>query len=201
MGEKGILVGSPIREELYLGDKEGIRKKLSFDFKPVLLVMGGSIGSVIINKCLRESLDKVLETFNVIHLCGKGNIDENMKKLDGYKQFEYVSDEMKDILAISDLIISRSGANSIFEFLALRKPNILIPLGKGSRGDQVLNALSFKESGYSFVIAENNLDRETLIASINDVYENRDEYIFQMEKSEIIKSNEKIIKFILDKIK
>lgn len=201
VGEKGILVGSPIREELYSGDKEFIRKKLSFDYKPILLVMGGSIGSVIINKCLRESLDTILETFNVIHLCGKGNIDKNMKKLDGYKQFEYVSDEMKDILALSDLIISRSGANSIFEFLALRKPNILIPLGKGSRGDQILNALSFKESGYSFVIAEDNLNRETLIESISDVYKNRSEYISQMEKSEVLESNAKIIKLILDKTK
>lgn len=201
VGDKGILVGSPIREELYHGDKVKLREKLDFDNKPVLLVMGGSIGSVIINKHLRENLKTILKDFNVIHLCGKNNIKESLKYTLGYIQFEYVSDEMKDILALADLIISRSGANSIFEFLALKKPNILIPLSKGSRGDQVLNAISFKEKGYSFVIEEEKINSKVLLESINYVYKNKEDYIRSMEKSELLKSNENIVKLIVEKSK
>ena len=77
-----------------------------------------------------------LETFNVIHLCGKDNLDESLKDKKGYVQYEYVKKELASMLALCDIIISRAGANAICELLALRKPNILIPLSKAaSRGD------------------------------------------------------------------
>lgn len=124
--------------------------------------MGGSSGSVIINNAIRDNIDRLLETFNVIHLCGKDNLDESLKDKKGYVQYEYVKKELASMLALCDIIISRAGANAICELLALRKPNILIPLSKAaSRGDQILNAQSFEKSGYSYVIQEEELNTDS----------------------------------------
>ena len=126
----------------------------------------------------------MLKNFQVAHLCGKGKVDESLKDMEGYAQFEYISDEMKDFFAMADLIISRAGANSICEIAALNKPNILIPLSaRASRGDQILNAKSFKEHGYSSVIFEEDLTPEVLLNAVNELYENRHTYINNMAKS------------------
>lgn len=144
--EKATCTGSIIREELFNGDKA---KGLSFcgftAAKPVLLVMGGSLGSVVLNDALRHNLPELLQTFQVIHLCGKGNKDESFESMPGYKQFDYVTTELPDLLHAADFVVSRAGSNSIFEFLALHKPMLLIPLSaQKSRGDQILNANLFK---------------------------------------------------------
>ncbi|MBO1265706.1 undecaprenyldiphospho-muramoylpentapeptide beta-N-acetylglucosaminyltransferase [Proteiniclasticum sp. SCR006] len=198
IGEKAILVGSPIREDLYKGDGERAREAAGFtENKPVLLVMGGSIGSVKINTTLRKILPELLPIFNIIHLCGKNNLDESLKETLGYKQYEYVVEEMKDILQAADLIVSRAGSNSIFEFLALRKPNLLIPLSKGaSRGDQIENAQSFYKSGYSMVLVEEELTDVSLRMSILKLYEDREKFISHMEESQLSGATDKILELI-----
>lgn len=182
--DKGILTGTPIREEL----SEGIRRKglelCGFtENKPVLLVIGGSQGSVIVNNCVRESLPTLLKDFQVIHLCGKGNLDESLLNTTGYKQFEYLKEDLKDAFAATDIVISRAGANAICELLALRKPNLLIPLQAGSRGDQVLNAASFEAQGFSMVLSEEGLTSEALVSSVLELFCNRQSYIEAMTKS------------------
>ena len=183
--DKAVLTGSPIRRELLSGSREA---GLSFaglsGEKPVLLVIGGSLGSVRVNEAIRSILDKLLKDFDIIHICGKGNIDASLTGKQGYVQYEYVSKELKDIFAAADIIVSRAGANAICEILALKKPNLLIPLSaSASRGDQILNAESFEKQGYSMVLKEEDMDDDSLYDSILKLWDTRDKYISAMEAS------------------
>lgn len=178
--KKGVLTGTPIREELKSGSKEAGLSFCEFGSdKPVLLIIGGSQGARSINNMVRACLPTLLKSFNIIHLCGKGNLDESLNKTEGYVQFEYIKEELKDLFAASDVVISRAGANAIFEILALRKPNLLIPLPTG-RGDQILNSDSFASQGFSVVLKEENLTEEAFLESVNALYSNRDKYISAM---------------------
>lgn len=182
--EKAVLTGSPIRAELLTGSKE---KGLSYtnlsNKKPIILVVGGSQGAVAINSIIRKLLPQLLSHYQIIHLCGKGNLDKNIKQT-GYVQYEYAKDELRDLFAASDLVISRAGANSICEIAALRKPNILIPLSRAaSRGDQIINAHSYEKQGFSVVIEEENLSEDRLLKAIHDLYQNRQAYISTMQTS------------------
>lgn len=182
--EKGVLTGTPIREELSEGSrKKGLELCGFTDNKPVLLIIGGSQGSVLVNNCVRESLPELLNDFQIIHLCGKGNIDEALNDTIGYRQFEYLKDDLKDAFAATDIVISRAGANAICELLSLRKPNLLIPLSAGSRGDQVLNAKSFEAQGFSMILEEEALTKEALVSSVQELFCNRQSYIEAMTKS------------------
>ena len=183
--EKSVLTGSPIRAELLSGSRDNGLLLTGFSgSKPVLLIIGGSLGSVKINNAIRSCLSEILSTFDIIHICGKGNLDDALTSTTGYKQYEYVSLELKDLFALSDIVISRAGANTICELLALKKPNILIPLSSAaSRGDQVLNASSYKKQGFSYVLTEEELTDNSLIAAIHETYKNRDSYINAMSKS------------------
>ena len=195
---KAVLTGSPIREELLTGSREAALDfcKLSAD-KPVILIVGGSLGSVIVNNAVREILPELLKDFHVIHLCGKGKTDESLKDLNGYLQYEYIQEELKDLFALADIVISRAGANAICELLALYKPNILIPLSaRASRGDQILNARSFERQGYSMVIEEEDLNQASLLSAIQHLYQNKDTYINAMKQS----SQQDSIKTILNLI-
>ena len=196
--EKAVLTGSPIRQELFKGSRE---KGLAFcgfdDTKPVLLIMGGSLGAVAVNDAVRGILPELLQKFHVIHLCGKGKLDDSLNDTKGYAQYEYIGPELRDLMAAADILISRAGANAICEILALRKPNILIPLSaEASRGDQILNAASFEKSGYSVVIQEKDVTNELLLKTVNDVYTNREQYIHAMDKSQLNNSIEKIVGLI-----
>ena len=195
---KAVLTGSPIREELRHGDKAAGLKSLDFTpDKPVIMVMGGSLGAVAVNNAIRGALDELLDKYQIIHLCGKGKLDESLKNIPGYKQFEYVKSELTNYFAAADLLVSRAGANAICEIAALQKPNILIPLSrKASRGDQILNANSFKKQGFSEVIEEEDVTKESLVNMINQVYDNREKYIDAMAKS----NNNDAITTILDLI-
>ena len=183
---KAVLTGSPIREELSKGNKLAAYEVCGFTAnKPVIMVIGGSLGSMAINKAVREALPTLLHDFQVVHICGKEKIDNLLLTTKGYHQFEYLKAELKDIFAMADLVISRAGANAICEILALKKPNLLIPLPAGSsRGDQILNAASFEAQGYSMVISEDDLTKEFLIAKVQELYCNRNTYIEAMEESE-----------------
>ncbi len=183
---KAVLTGSPIRQELFHGDAAAARALCNFtdSSKPVLLIVGGSSGSRVINDAVRQVLPQLLERFNIIHLCGKGNLDASLNGRTGYTQMEYASEELPDIFALADLVISRAGANSICELLALHKPNILIPLSAAaSRGDQILNANSFKKQGFSYVLEEESLTGDILLDAVQDVYANRVSYRKAMEES------------------
>ena len=195
---KAVLTGSPIRQELLSGDKFKARDFLGFTSdKPVIMVVGGSLGSVAVNEAVRGILPELLKDFQVVHLCGKGKIDDSLKNLDGYAQFEYIKDELKDLFALIDIVISRAGANAICELLALHKPNLLIPLSaNASRGDQILNARSFERQGYSVVLEEEELNKQVLLDSILRLYENRESYIDAMKNSPQQNSIDTIIDLI-----
>jgi len=196
--KKGVLTGSPIRNSLFSGTiKNGLEFCGFDDSKPVLLIMGGSLGSVKINSALRESLDYLLKSFQIVHICGKGNFDKSLSDIKGYRQFEYLSEQLPDIFASCDIIVSRAGSNSICEFLALKKPNLLIPLSKEhSRGDQILNARSFEKQGFSKVLIEEELNSQTLIDGITDLYSKRGGYIQNMKKAKVANGVDEIIKII-----
>ena len=197
--EKAVLTGSPIRKELLSGDKEKAYLHCGFpaEKKPVLLIIGGSLGSKAINDAVRKVLPQLLKNFHIIHLCGKGNLDTTLDGTTGYAQFEYVSAELTDMLALADLAISRAGANSICELLALHKPNILIPLSAAaSRGDQILNANSFKQQGFSYVMEEETVTDESLLSAVVEVYNNRQKYIDAMSTNGQMDSIETIVNLI-----
>lgn len=182
---KAILTGSPIRQELSSGSREAAYKLCGFDSsKPVIMVVGGSRGSAAINQAVRDVLPELLTDFQVVHLCGKEKMDNLLLTTPGYKQFEYIKSEMKDLFAMADMVISRAGANAISELLSLKKPNILIPLPcTSSRGDQLLNARSFESQGFSIVIDEDDLTNKLLLEKVQELYFNRKTYVDAMRKS------------------
>ena len=200
---KAVLTGSPIRSELRTGNRTiGLNFAHLSGEKPVILVMGGSQGASAINKAVRSILPKLLNQFQIIHICGKDNLEPSLQNTKGYIQFEYIKAELKDIFAATDLMISRAGANSICEILALRKPNILIPLSKAaSRGDQILNAQSFQKQGFSEVLEEEALDDESFLRAIQKVYHQREKYIHAMEQTHLNNAVETILNLIEDCIK
>lgn len=196
--EKAILTGSPIRQELLSGNKIAAMDLCGFSAdKPVILVIGGSLGSVVVNTAIRQSLPELLKKFQVIHLCGKGKLDNSLSQIKGYCQFEYIKNELRDIFSLADIVISRAGANAICELLALRKPNLLIPLSaNASRGDQILNARSFERQGFSMVLEEEDLSKDTLLDSVQKLYNDRGTFIDAMRNSNQQDSIQTIIQII-----
>jgi UDP-N-acetylglucosamine--N-acetylmuramyl-(pentapeptide) pyrophosphoryl-undecaprenol N-acetylglucosamine transferase len=202
--EKAVFAGTPIRAEIFNGSKlKGVQMCGFADNKPVLLVMGGSSGSAAINGILRDALPLLLPKFNIAHICGRGNVDKGLNGT-GYRQFEYigggVSGGMGDLYALCELVVSRAGSNSLAEFLALNKPNILIPLPRSvSRGDQILNAQSFEKQGFSVVLQEEGLTADTLALAIGSAFDSRGAYRAAMAKSESGANGvEKIVELILE---
>ncbi len=183
--EKAVLTGSPIRAELGKGSKERGLELCGFHAsKPVIMVIGGSLGAAGINKLIREALPKLLEDFQIVHVCGKEKIDNLLLNTKGYKQFEYVKEDLKDLFAMADIVVSRAGANAICELLALKKPSLLIPLpANASRGDQILNAKSFESQGFSMVADEDYLTAVILTEKIHELYFTRQSYIDAMQNS------------------
>ncbi len=199
---KAVVTGSPIREELRSGNRLAAMKFCNFAAgKPVLLVIGGSLGSVAVNKAIRSILPQLLDSFHVIHLCGKGNVDQELTSTPGYVQFEYIKEELADLFALADIVVSRAGANAICELLELRKPNLLIPLSAAaSRGDQILNAESFRKQGFSEVLQEEEITPKLLLSKIEALYENRQTYIAAMETSNASNAIETIISLIEEQL-
>lgn len=178
---KAVLTGSPIRKELLEGNKQTGKELCGFsDNKPVIMVIGGSLGAASVNKAVREALPSLLKDFNIIHLCGKEKLDSSLEGTIGYKQFEYVTEGLNHLYALADMVISRAGANSICELLALKKPNILIPLTKATRGDQIINAHSFEAQGYSMVLMDDDCNADTLTEKITELYFKKQLYIDAM---------------------
>ena len=200
---KAVLTGSPIRRELLSGDKFSAISLCGFSSeKPIILIIGGSSGSKVLNDSVRALLDELLTSYQIIHLCGKGYLDNSLLDKPGYKQFEYANEELRDMFAAADLVISRAGANSICELLALHKPNILVPLSAAvSRGDQILNARSFEKQGFSYIIEEETLSSETLKEGIAHVMEHKSSYINAMKESAQLDSIHAVLDLIEDAVK
>lgn len=197
---KAVLTGSPIREELAKGNKVAALDMCGFTAnKPVVMVIGGSLGANAINQTVRQALPKLLEDFQVVHLCGKEKVDNLLLNVEGYKQFEYLKAELKDVFAMADVVISRAGANAICELLALKKPNILIPLpAASSRGDQILNAKSFAEQGFSMVLDEDDLTENLLVEKVHELYFTKQTYIEAMSRSNQLNSIDTILNLITE---
>lgn len=200
---KSKLTGIPVRQSLFRGDKNFGRKLCSFNNKkPIVLIIGGSQGSQFLNTIIRSSLQDLLKEFQICHICGKGNFDISLKNLEGYKQFEYANEELPHLFATTDIMVSRAGATTLNEILALKKSNILIPLSRqASRGDQILNAESYRKRGFSFVIQERELTKEKLISAVKEVYNDRNEYIKNMSESNMNRAIQEIMNVILDNVK
>ena len=183
--DKAVVSGTPIREELMNGSAEKAREFCGFTAeKPVILAVGGSLGSVAINNAIRSNLPALLEKYQVIHLCGKDNLDPSLDGTPGYVQYTFIKKELADLFALADLVVSRAGANAICELCALAKPNLLIPLSAAaSRGDQLLNAASYEKQGFSMVLQEEDITPERFLSDIDRLYENREEFITKMKNS------------------
>lgn len=190
-------VGPIIRDELFQGSKDvGYSLTKFTKGKRVLLIMGGSSGSQKINEAIRDILPELTKTYHVIHICGTGNVDQTVK-CDGYAQFEYVTEDLKHLFAISDFVISRAGANAIFELLALQLPMLLIPLSLGaSRGDQIENAHSFEQKGIAHVLKEESMNSNSLLNAINKLANDEQKIKKQMEQYNSRASRNKVIELI-----
>ena len=202
VGAKGVHTGTPIRPELYQGDKERGLAFLGFDDKkPVLLIMGGSLGASVVNDAVRAALPKLLISYDIVHLCGKGKVEERLNQ-PGYRQFEYVNEELPDVLAATDVVVSRAGANAVFEFLALSKPALLIPLPRSaSRGDQILNAGYFARKGFAMVLDQESLTPETLLDAVNDLYDRRLSFIATMSAEPLADGTDEVLAVIRNAMK
>ena len=195
---KSVHTGCPIRDELKNGSRlAGLNLTGLKAEKPVLMIIGGSTGAVAVNNAVRAALPQLLAAYQIVHLCGKGNLDKSLDKTEGYVQYEYMGEPLKDLFAMADIVISRAGANAICELLALKKPALLIPLGlSASRGDQILNAESYERKGYSKVLHQENLTPERLVQDVNDLYAHRGQYRQAMEKASDQDAVHKIVSLI-----
>ena len=195
---KGVQTGIPIRESLHAGDPAVGRSLCGFaDSKPVLLVIGGSQGAEAINQAVRAVLPPLLKRFNICHICGRQGVDSAENDRAGYKQFAYVDQDLAHLLALADLVVSRAGATTLFELLALGKPNLLIPLSRqASRGDQILNAASFAQQGFSQVLEEEELNPAGLIQAIEQAYHDRSAMSVAMRASDVPNGVEQVMALI-----
>lgn len=182
LGDKAVCTGTPMRASLFSGSREKGLALCGFDGKkPVLIMMGGSLGAQSVNKALREALPRLLEKLDVLHITGKGNLDESLQTLPGYRQFEFLSDDLPDALACADFVLSRAGSNALGEFQALKKPMLLVPYPKGaSRGDQILNAESFRSRGLCHVLLQENMTADSLYDALMELMADKDTLIQHM---------------------
>ncbi len=195
---RATVTGNPVRDQLFTGEADQGYQICNFTKnKPVILVIGGSLGAVAINGAIREIIPILTKEYQVAHICGQGNVDTAYDRK-GYIQFSYVKEDLPHFFAMADYVISRAGSNSLFELLALRKPSILIPLSRAaSRGDQILNAQSFANQGFSLVLPEEELTPKKLGLTINKLAKQRRQLIQTMETSPIRNSTDEVLKVLI----
>lgn len=199
---KSVLTGSPVRDELLSGSKSAGLGILGFTGeKPVLLIMGGSLGAQAINDAVDSCIKELTKAYDVVHLRGRGHLNEALEGVKGYVQYEYVSEQLKDIFAATDISLSRAGANAIFEYLALKIPALLVPLPlSASRGDQILNAGYFEKKGYAMVLEQEKLTGETLLQKLEKLSAGKDGFIASMEASEALNGTQNVLKVIYESV-
>ncbi len=198
MGAKGIHTGTPIRPEILQGNRErGLETFGLTNGRPVLMITGGSSGAQAINRVVRDALEKLLDSFQILHLCGPGNADETLEGTAGYVQREYLDDEMAEAYACANILLSRAGSNTLCEILALRKPALLVPYPKGaSRGDQIVNARSFEARGLSHVLMQEDMTADSLIAAVIKLYRERGTLFENMDREPTGKGVENVLREI-----
>lgn len=174
---KGLYLGPIIRDQIKEGSREKGLEIFGFDGKkPILLILGGSSGAVRVNEAIWANLDSLLDTFDILHGVGKGKGREELNR-PGYRQVEFIREDMNHALAMADLIISRAGSNAIFEFLYYRKPMVLVPYRLGSRGDQVDNAQVFVDRGFALSLNDQTMSRDDFLEGVNEVWIKREDFI------------------------
>ncbi|MEA5004003.1 MAG: undecaprenyldiphospho-muramoylpentapeptide beta-N-acetylglucosaminyltransferase [Christensenella sp.] len=200
--ERSILTGSPIRKDILDGDRAAGLASLSFSGdKPVLLIMGGSLGAQAINDAVDAALDTLTQRYDIVHLRGKGKLNPGLEGSDSYRQYEYMEDGLPDVFAAADIALSRSGANAIFEFLALKLPALLVPLPlSASRGDQILNAGYFEKRGYAHVLEQENLNALALVQALDALWEQKDEMVSVMGNSKEADGTSNVLNVIFENI-
>ncbi len=195
-GNKCVFTGTPIRNELFNGNKEIALEMCKFrdKSKPTILVMGGSLGAVAINKVIINSMEHLTKLYNIVHIVGKGNLTNT--KNNSYHELEFTN-EIQHLFALADVVVSRAGSNSINEFLALKLPMLLIPLPKDqSRGDQILNAVEFKKNNFCEVLPQEELNTQTLLTTINSLVKNKTGFIETMNNYNYKNATKEIISLI-----
>ena len=198
LGKKAEMTGTPLRPELFRGSREKGLQNAGFDgSKPVLLMMGGSSGAQSVNACLREALDELTKEFDVLHACGKGNLDPSLDGREGYTQVEFLDADLPDALACADLVLSRAGANALCEFQALGRPMLLIPYPKGaSRGDQILNAKSLQKRGLCHVLMQEDMTKETLVQAVRETWADREKLTEALNNAPPADGTKKVLELI-----
>lgn len=195
---KCVLTGAPVRAELFSGDKQQGLSILGFaEKKPILLIMGGSLGAASVNDAVDHILPKLLEEMNVVHIRGEGKLNPELEGLEGYRQFAYITDQLPHIFAATDFMLSRAGANAIFEILALHIPALLVPLPlEASRGDQILNARFFEGKGFSLVLQQSDITDQSLYEAIQSLQEKAPVLKENMRNSGISNGTDNVISVI-----
>jgi len=195
---KAVHTGIPVRSAIQNGNATLGREICDFKSdKPVLLIVGGSLGSKVINDLIRGNIDTLTNQFSICHICGQNGLDTSLMNRVDYRQFEYVDQELPDFFAMADLVISRAGATILFELLAVKKPSLLIPLSKkASRGDQILNAKSFAKQGLAIVVEEENLAEIFIIDKIQEAFQKKDQIIQKIGQQSFSQGNHHIFKII-----
>ena len=198
LGPKAEMTGTPLRPELFQGSRARGLSLLGFDgSRPILLMMGGSSGAQAVNKALREALPRLTARFDVAHICGKGNLDEGLQGMSGYRQLEFLDAELPDALACADLVLSRAGSNALCEFQALCKPMLLVPYPKGaSRGDQILNAQSLQKRGLARVLLQEDMTADTLVKSLEETWADREQLTAALHAAPPADGTERVLEMI-----
>jgi len=200
--DKYVFTGSPVRKELLGGDRSRGLDMLGFSGKkPVLLIMGGSLGAKAVNDVVDSSIGELTKRYSIVHMRGKGNLNKALDAFSGYRQYEFMSDGLPDIFAAADIALSRAGANAIFEYLALRIPPLLVPLPlSASRGDQIQNAEYFKKHGYAMVLEQESMNNDTLLSLLEELYSKKDTFVQNMLAGPGANGTENVLKVIYESI-
>jgi UDP-N-acetylglucosamine--N-acetylmuramyl-(pentapeptide) pyrophosphoryl-undecaprenol N-acetylglucosamine transferase len=188
LGDRPVIhTGTPLRADLLQGDADRGRAFVGATPEaPLILVVGGSLGAEALNRVVRSGLDSLLQLGVVVHVCGAKRTDASLQQRTGYRQFEFVGPEWGDVLAAADVVVSRAGANSLYELVALKKPHLLVPLPRSaSRGDQISNAAYAETRGWSRVVAEEDLDAERLNAEVRAIYADRQRVVQALEGAQL----------------
>ena len=174
-----VLTGNPLREDINRGDPAAARAMFSLtESKKVIFVYGGSQGAQVINNKILELLPALLHEYQVIHQTGNKNYEAVVHRAaeygikagrEGYHPVAFVGEELKDILAVADLVITRAGANSLSEVAANGKPAIVIPLAGAANDHQRMNAFSVARTGGCEVLEENNLGDNLMLGKIKEM--------------------------------
>ncbi len=180
-----VHTGNPVRDLIRQGEPKKGLKFLNFsEDLPIVLIVGGSLGASSINQAVREMLELQDLTFNVVHQCGQGNYQHKSSQNSRYRQFEFIDKEIGDVMAASDIVVSRAGAGAIYEIGYLKRPSILVPLPKSkSRGEQIENALYFEENGASRIISDEHLNGNALSEAVNQLLTDRGKLRMMMSRA------------------